>query len=136
MGNVLCFEKKGLKDIHSGKVIEVDFLVRKSTRSEFNILYLNSLTNIFDILGGKKYQILKFLLRNKDTNNLLATSTRKLAEEINVSRPKIIETLCLLESSGIISRKSGLIMLNPAFIHKGSEQKERYLLQKFISSKS
>ncbi|EPC69205.1 replication protein [Lacticaseibacillus paracasei subsp. paracasei Lpp71] len=37
----------------------------------------------------------------------------------------------LLKEAGLIERRMGAIMLNPKLVHRGSNQKEKYLLQRF-----
>ena len=38
----------------------------------------------------------------------------------------------LLEDSGLISRRTGAIMLLPKLAHRGSDRREAYLMQKFV----
>ena len=135
MNNILYKGKKSLQDTQTGEIIEVDFLLKdiKNSRSDFEITYLNSLFNLFDTLGGKKYAVIKYLIENRNHFNQLEITTRKLEEMTKISRKTIIETLALLKEANIINTKTGLIMLNPKLINKGSATNERYLLQKFTS---
>ena len=133
--SVLYKGTRSLQDTKTGEIIEVDFLLKdiKNSRSDFEITYLNSLFNLFDTLGGKKYAVIKYLIENRNHFNQLEITTRKLEEMTKISRKTIIETLALLKEANIINTKTGLIMLNPKLINKGSATNERYLLQKFTS---
>lgn len=116
----------------TGEIIEVDKVEKLVKRNNFMITYMTYMLDLFELLGTKKMKLVKYLLENMDKgNNIIVKTTRELAEETGISKPVIIETLKLLETNGPIVRKTGVIMLNPKLIHRGSNQKEKYLLTKF-----
>ena len=133
--SVLYKGTRSLQDTKTGEIIEVDFLLKdiKNSRSDFEITYLNNLFNLFDTLGGKKYAVIKYLIENRNNINQLEITIRELAKKINVNKETVVETLALLRKANIINTKTGLIMINPKLINKGSATNERYLLQKFTS---
>lgn len=112
-------------------VIDADDIVKKIPRNGFEITYLTYLFDLFDKLGGRKYQVLKYILQNKSTDNTLIITTRELAQKCNVSTKTVIETLHILRDANLIETRTGAIMLNPKIAHRGSDGTERYLLQKF-----
>lgn len=112
-------------------VIDADDIVKKIPRNGFEITYLTYLFDLFDKLGGRKYQVLKYILQNKSTDNTLIITTRELAKKCNVSTKTVIETLHILRDANLIETRTGSIMLNPKIAHRGSDGTERYLLQKF-----
>lgn len=112
-------------------VIDADDIVKKIPRNGFEITYLTYLFDLFDKLGGRKYQVLKYILQNKSTDNTLIITTRELAKKCNVSTKTVIETLHILRDANLIETRTGAIMLNPKIAHRGSDGTERYLLQKF-----
>ena len=101
------------------EVIDTDEIIKKVPRNGFEITYLTYLFDLFDRLGGRKYQVLKYILQNKSADNTIIITTRELAKKCNVSTKTVIET------------RTGAIMLNPKIAHRGSDGTERYLLQKF-----
>ena len=112
-------------------VIDADDIVKKIPRNGFEITYLTYLFDLFDKLGGRKYQVLKYILQNKSTDNTLIITTRELAKKCNVSTKTVIDTLHILRDANLIETRTGAIMLNPKIAHRGSDGTERYLLQKF-----
>lgn len=110
---------------------EVDVVIKKISRNGFMITYLGSLVQMLDALGGKKMQVVKYILQNMDSNNKLSETTKEIAKNSGASRATVSETLRLLEKVGFIARKIGTVMLSPKIVHKGSAKKERYLLTKF-----
>lgn len=108
-------------------------VVHRVGRRDFEITYLTYLVDLFDKLGGKKYLVFKYILEHKSSENTLIVTTRELAEKTKTSRQTVIETLKILEEAGLIARRRGSIMLLPKVAHKGTMQKEAYLMQKFVA---
>lgn len=113
-------------------VIEADEVVKKVPRQGFEITYLSYLFELFDRLAGKKYQVAKYILQNKTADNTLIITNRELAKRCGVGINTVTDTLKLLRDAGLIQTRVGSIMLNPKVAHRGSSQKEQFLLQKFV----
>ena len=79
------WEQKNYIDEETGEVKEVVEVIKEVGRSGFMITYILTLANALDIVGSKKTKILIYILENMDTNNILYTSNRKLAEKCGVS---------------------------------------------------
>jgi len=116
----------------TGETIKADQVIRKVPRNGFEITYLAYFIDLFDKLGGKKYVVFKYILSHKSQENTLIITTRELAEKTNTSTKTVIETLKLLREAGLITTRTGSIMLHPQLAHRGTERKEAYLLQKFV----
>lgn len=114
-----------------GAPFEVDEVVKKVQRQGFEITYLTYVFELFDRLGGKKYAVLKYIMSHKDSENKLVITTRELAQKCGVSRNTVLETLAILREAKLVTTRTGAIMLNPRLAHRGSNNKEIYLLQKF-----
>lgn len=126
-----AFQEHGEVKI-TGEPIIADKVVKKVNRTGFEITYLSYLVDLFDKLGGKKYTVFKYILAHKSAENTLIITTRELAEKTSTSTKTVVETLKLLEDSGLISRRTGAIMLLPKLAHRGSDRREAYLMQKFV----
>ena len=113
------------------EVISADEIVKKVPRNGFEITYLAYLFNIFDKLGGQKYKVLKYILKNKSSENTLIITTRELAEASKTSLQTVSSALKILRDAKLIETRTGAIMINPKIAHRGNEGTERYLLQKF-----
>lgn len=115
-----------------GEPQEVNVLVKEISRHDFMITYLSQLVSLLDTIGNKKMKVVKYILKNMDkSTNKLTETIQEISEACGVSHVTVIETLNLLEESGFIARKTGVVMLSPKIAHKGNVQKERYLLTKF-----
>ena len=116
----------------TGELIEAEEIVRKVERSGFEITYLMYFLKLFDKLGGQKYKVVKYILENrsKDENTLIIT-TEELAKQTKVSRQTVSDSLKIMQNANLIKRKTGAIMVNAQLVHRGSNKKEHYLMQKF-----
>lgn len=110
---------------------EVNILVKNISRNGFAITYLADLVRMIDTIGGKKMTVIKYILKNMDSNNKLSETQREIAKHCGVSLKTVTETLNLLEDANFIAKKTGTVMLSPKIAHKGNKQRERYLLTKF-----
>jgi len=116
----------------TGEEITTTDIVKKTGRNGFMITYLSSIINLMDKLGNKKMIVVKYLLENMDkSTNTLIITTQKLSDKTKVSRPIVSETLKILENANIITRQTGAIMISPELVHRGSEEKEKFLLARF-----
>lgn len=116
----------------TGEVITANQVIKKTDRNGFMITYLSAIINLIDKIGNKKMDVIKYILNNMDkSTNTLIITTRELSEKSNVSRRIVLETLKILEDSNIIARRTGAIMIHPELIHKGNNEKEKFLLTKF-----
>lgn len=111
----------------------VDVVVKEIPRTGFAITYLSSIVNLIDSIGNKKMLVVKYILKNMDSNNLLIKTVREIADGSGCSVQTVNDTLKILEECGIIARKTGVVMLSPKLVHKGNAQKERFLMTKFFS---
>lgn len=116
----------------TGEEIVTDDIVKKTSRNGFMITYLSAIVNLMDKLGNKKMQVVKYILEHMDkSTNTLIITTPELATKAKVSRPIVSETLKILEDANIIARRTGAIMIHSDLVHRGSEEKEKYLLARF-----
>ena len=121
-----------LIDEQSGEVIEVDKLYRKQTSGNFHKAYLIQLISMMDLIGGKKFQVVNYILDNIQwSNNTLIATVKELVETANTSTKTVNTTLKILEEGNIIKRRTGALMLNPELLMRGDDQKQKYLLLEF-----
>lgn len=111
---------------------EVNVVVKRLTRNNFMVTYLAELVGMLDSIGNKRMKVVKYILANMDKGtNKLTETTAEIAANSGSSRTTVSETLCILEKAGFIARKTGVVMLSPKIVHKGSAYKEHFLLTKF-----
>lgn len=131
INNVFVPEKQTWVNKETGQEIEGYQSVRTVSRENFAIVYLQELCDLFDDFGTKKLKVLRVILNNMDLNNLVIMTQEKIAEEANVSRKTVIDTIKILENKCVLSKKNGVIFINPKLINRGSPDKEKWLVVKF-----
>lgn len=115
----------------TGEEIEGYLSVKRTERSNFEIVYFSYLFDLFDKLGGKRLKILKYILENKGYDNVLVITVRELAKITNTSTYTVNQTLKILKEAKIINARTGAIIVNSKFTVKGSKAKEEWIFQKF-----
>lgn len=118
----------------TGEEIHAHVNIARCGQEDFDIIYIMNFGNLFDLFGGKKYRILKYLLQNRNAENQVIATTSELAESSGVSRSTVIATLKVLKECGIITTKTGVIMINPQVIAHGNAKKEDWIFTKFVAS--
>lgn len=115
----------------TGQEVDGYLSLKRVERKDFDIIYFSYLFDLFDKLGGKKFQVLKYILANKSYDNTLIITMRELAKFTNTSPATVNETLKLLRDAGIIKTRTGAIIVNSHFTVRGSKNKEAWIFQKF-----
>lgn len=115
----------------TGEVREMDMLEKSvdSSRNGFMITYLAEIINMMETLGTKKLQVVKYILSNMcKTNNTLVITVRELADACNMSTRTVLTTLKMLEDAGIITRRTGAIMVSPKLCNNWRAGKEASMM--------
>ncbi len=114
-----------------GDPIEMPVITKRVPSGDFEIVYMSNLFLVLKELGNQKIKVLEFILKNKDSSNMLNMTNKEIAEKVGCSRPTVIDTIKVLQNNKLITRKGTVYMLYPSFFVKGNRRKEAYLLQKF-----
>lgn len=120
-------------NVVDNEVKRVDVVIKEIPRTGFAITYLATIINMIDAIGNRKMKVVKYILQNMDSNNKLSETVREIAQGSGVSVQTVNDTLKLLETIGVIARKTGTVMLSPKLVHKGNAARERMLLTKFYA---
>lgn len=117
----------------TGQTVKADQIITKTERQGFEITYLMYFFNLFNELGGQKYKVVEYILKNKDANNALIITQRELSKKAEVSINTVTEAIRILREAGLIETRTGAIMINPKLSHRGSNAKEQFLMHKFTT---
>lgn len=116
-------------------VQEVDI---KGTDKGFEKIWLGMILTMLDIVGGKKIDVIKYLLKNRNrTENTIFATQRKIAESLKVSTKTVTETMIALKKVELISQVTpGCYRINPAVIWRGSHVGRMAIMAKFSQEKA
>jgi len=111
-------------------------VIEKEVNNDFNFhkIWLNDLMSILDLLGGKKLEILKYLLsKMSNVDNTIIARYDDIMQDLKVSRQTVSNTLKILREANFIKKvANGVYMVNPDIIIKGSGSKKDALMVKYI----
>lgn len=101
-------------------------------RGKFEVTYTAELFDIMKVLGNKKMDVFCYLLDNKDGQNQINTTQRKIAKATDCSVVTVNETIRTLMDAGLLTRQGTVYMVSPNLMVKGNQVREAYLMRKFI----
>lgn len=116
----------------TGEVEQFNVINTYDTDFNFEKIWLSHILDSLEIIGNKKIKVLNWLLENKNNDNLIIATHRKIAEKSNVSYPIVNQTMkALVASNALKKQQDGVYMLNPDFMFKGHNKKRMNLLLRF-----
>lgn len=119
----------------TGEVIECEVISVEDRDFNFDKVWAFWLAQTLDLIGNSKVQVLTFLMENRDRQNRVVSTQRKLAEDIGVSLTTVSKTLkALQEIDAIRSPQSGVYVINPEFIFKGRHDNRMRVLMEYKKS--
>lgn len=119
-----------------GTPIVAPTITTETARGKFEITYTAELFGIMKQLGNKKIEVLAYLLDNKNGQNYLNTSLRKIADSTGTSLKTAQGTVKILRDAGLLRVEGSVYMLSPHLMIKGNQAREAYLMRKFVEMPS
>jgi DNA-binding Lrp family transcriptional regulator len=111
-----------------------DFNVIRIEDADFNFdkFWVSQLLTAIDEFGNQKIKLLLYLIQNRErSNNAIIKTVRELATETGISKDTISATLKILETHGIVKRKTGVIFISPEVVFRGSHNNRRRILLEY-----
>ncbi len=122
----------------TGEILETTVIEKEIDRDfNFHKIWLNDLMSVLNLIGGKKLDILKYLLSEMRTqDNTISVTYRQIEKELNTSQKTIAKTMKILQEANFITKiQNGLYMVNPDVIVKGKSGKKDALMIKYVEAK-
>jgi DNA-binding Lrp family transcriptional regulator len=94
----------------------------------FEKIWLGHIVEAIDEIGSKKIDVLMYLFRHRNSENIVICTNRQLADAVGVSYDTAATTLAALVRHDIIKRGVGHIVINPDVIFKGAYGKRMNIL--------
>jgi DNA-binding transcriptional regulator YhcF (GntR family) len=119
-------------------VIE-DFQVVRIEDSDFNFdkFWVSQLLTAIDEFGSQKIKLLMYLIQNRErSNNAVIKTVRELEAATGISKDTISKTLKILETHGIVKRKTGVIFISPQVVFRGSHSNRRRILLEYSKAET
>ena len=121
----------------TGEVIEAQTLSREvigDVDVGFEKLWVGHILEAVQEVGNAKMQVLFWLIRNKDRNNIVRGSVTEIAEKTGVGRATVARLMAALRRAHVVQLEyGGRWMLNPAVVFKGSHSRRMDVLIRYKS---
>lgn len=110
-------------------------VVDKPYSSDFNFhkVWIEDLAKVLNVIGGKKIEIFNHILRNINPyNNEVGFTYREIADELDVSKTTINETVIALIKADFMRKvRQSQYKINPRMLVKGSHNKRVGIMLKY-----
>lgn len=113
----------------NGESREVFHILQESKDVNFERIFLAHIIEAIEEIGNKKIELLMYLFSVKNSENMIIKTQAEIHEETGISKGTITATLnSLMDKNFIHKKSSGVYMINPDMIFKGSASKRMDIL--------
>jgi DNA-binding transcriptional ArsR family regulator len=119
----------------TGEIIEAQTLSKEVTGDVdigFEKLWVGHILDAVQEVGNAKMQVLFWLIRNKDRNNMVRATLDDIAAKSGVSRRTVASLMTALRKANVVQLEyGGRWMLNPAVVFKGGHSRRMNVLIRY-----
>ena len=119
----------------TGEIIEAQTLSKEVTGDVdigFEKLWVGHILDAVQEVGNAKMQVLFWLIRNKDRNNMVRATLDDIAAKTGVSRRTVASLMTALRKANVVQLEyGGRWMLNPAVVFKGGHSRRMNVLIRY-----
>lgn len=119
----------------TGEIIETQTLSREvkgDVDIGFEKLWVGHILDAVQEVGNAKMQVLFWLIRNKDKNNMVRGTVRQIAETLGVSKTTVSALMTALRKANVVQLEyGGRWMLNPSVVFKGGHSRRMNVLIRY-----
>jgi len=109
----------GVINLDTGEIQPFDVYEGKK-EGRWEKVYAQALVDMLNITSETKTKIIAYMIKNKDYNNVVMASVRKIATETGCSSRTVQRTLDLLVENSFIQRlQNGVLMFSPHIMRTG-----------------
>lgn len=117
----------------TGEVRHAAEIEKQTCDGGFEKVWLATLLNALDLIGGKKFKVAEYLLKKRNrTNNMVIATQRKIAEDLEVGSQVVNETIKVLQKANFIQRvQPGVYIVAPGAIWRGQHGSRQAMMVYF-----
>ena len=119
----------------TGEIIEAQEL-RKDVKGDVDVgfekLWIGHILDTINEVGNAKVQVLFWLIRNKDSGNMVRATLDDIAAKTKVSRRTVASLMTALRKADVVRLEyGGRWILNPALVFKGGHSRRMNVLIRY-----
>ena len=123
-------QKYGIIDLETGEVMPIN--VQEANSGRWDKVWAKSLADLMDLTGDSRTRVIAYLLRKKNSQNVIYASMRTIAGDTGVSLKTVNRTIKqAIESHHMIRLAQGVIMFSPHVIQPGSRPQGMAVLRRW-----
>jgi DNA-binding HxlR family transcriptional regulator len=120
----------------TGEVEDFQVISIEEQDVNFQKIWLGHVLSAVDELSNAKMKVVFFLLNQAPKlSNVITMTIDEICTATGISKQTVVSTLKTLEKHDIIRRKTGVVVLSPNVIFKGSYSKRMNVLMKYSEMK-
>ena len=129
---VKLYGKEKYTNTETGEVIEVTTIDHQNADSNFDKIWLGHVLSSIGAIGNKKMEVLCYLLKERNSENTIVATQRKIAKDLGIGTQVVSKTLKALQDCDFMRKiNSGTYQINPNFIFKGTKERRLNVLLKY-----
>lgn len=125
-----------MMNMETGEIFDVGHVVIEERDAHFEKIWLGHVLEAIDEIGTKKIQVLSYLFKNRNRENMVVRTNKQIADDLQLSYGTVASTLATLTKHDIITRGTGFIQINPNVIFKGKFKHRMDVLMTYKSNKA
>ena len=112
-------DKYGIINLRTGKIQDIK-VYEDPKNMRWDKVWAKTLAELLELSGESRTRIIAYLIRNKNYENVILATVRKISEDVGVSSKTVNKTLLQMQEAGFIHRlHNGVIMFSPHIIQPG-----------------
>ena len=120
---------------NTGEVEEFQVIDKEMRDFNFHKVWLQNILATLEIIGSQKMKIALHIVDNLNSDNVFIGTNRDIAEKLKCSTVTVNTTLkILIENDFLRKIQTGVYMVNPNMIFKGSRQGRMNVLIRYTDS--
>jgi len=128
-------DEYGIINMRTGKIQDIK-VYDDDKGSRWDKVWAKTLAELLDLTGESRTRIIAYLIRNKNYENVILATVRKISEDVGVSTKTVNKTLLQMQNAGFISRlHNGVIMFSPHIIQPGKSWRGVAVMRRWKSEK-
>ena len=114
----------------TGVEVDIDIYIKESSSSYWEKAYAKVLAEYIEVTGNNSSKVLAAILKKKNSDNLVLSTVREMAEELDVSPVTVSKIFVALQSKGLMKKiRNGRYLVSPMMLRHGSKTKGALLLR-------
>lgn len=117
--------------VKTGAIEDFQVISIEERDANFRKIWLGHVISAIEEISNAKMQIVFFLIQQATLDNIVTLTVDEISKRTEISKPTIISTLKTLEKHNVIKRKTGVILINPDVIFRGTHHHRMNILLKY-----